>query len=435
MAKLGVLDLGSGYLKIVIADGDENPPTVLAAQQFRSKGINKGVIVKTSLARKVLKEALKQMENLEGDELKIYYILLSHPATKTENIKVNLQLGENPVDINEEHLTRLEKEVISKAKENGYEIIHIVPKFFYLDGEKYFEPLGLWASRIEGEYFVVKIPSSVVRNTERLLTSIGYKVGKLIFPPLAASQLLLNDEEEEINILIVDIGYTTSSFLYIKDGSPTEAGVIGLGVRNIAENLAKHYRIPSLKEIERLMEEYGFEYLLTEGEEITETVKIREDYQVSIKLSEFVQLFAEQLSTILESILLEAYKKGINLDRDIDSFVFVGGFAAIKGLKPLIEGILEKEVIVAKPVSIDSMEPNMDSPIFTPAVGALLLIDQLEDKFESFSDYFGIPEEKEETYKEVLISREIYEEPSEVEEKKGFFKRLITSIKRLISED
>ncbi len=435
MARLGILDLGSGYLKVVIADNGENPPTVIAAQQFRSKGINKGVIVKNSLARKVIKEALKQMENLDGDDIKTYHILLSHPATKVENIKVNLQLGENPVDINEEHLTRLEKEVVTKAKENGYEIIHIVPKFFYLDGEKYFEPLGLWASRIEGEYFVVKIPSPVVKNTERLLTSIGYKAGKIVFPPLAAAQFLLNEDEEEINTLIIDIGYTTSSFLYIKEGSPTEGGVIGLGVKNIVENLAKHYRIPSIKEIERLIEEHGFEYLLTESDEVTETIKIREDYQVVVKLSEFVQLFAEQLSTILESILLEAYKKGINLDKDVDTFTFVGGFAAIKGLKPLIESILEKEVIIAKPISIDSLEPYIDSPIFTSAIGALLLMEQMEDRLESFSDYFGIPEDREDNLTDVFVNRTIYEEPLEQEEKKGFFKRLITSIKRLISED
>ena len=430
MAKVGILDLGSGYLKVVIAEGDNITPTILAAQHFRSKGVNKGAIVKTSLARKVLKEALEQIENLIGDNLKTYHVLISHPAIKSENVKVRLPLGENPVEITEEHLNRLQSEAFNKAKENGYTVIHTLPKYFLLDGEKYYEPLGLWASNLEAEYHIIKLPVSVEKNIHRLLVSVGYKPGKILFPSLMAYKVVLDEDEAELNSLIIDIGYTTSGFLYVKEGAPTESGVVDVGLKNVIEAIAKYYKVPS-KEIENLIENYGLENLLTENEQsMVVTIKPREDRQVEVNLVEFTQLLAEQIGYLLEKVLLEVYKKGINLDKDLDRFIFVGGFANIKGLKLFLESLLEKEIRIGKPSTVDSMEPDVDSPLYTPAIGATVYLEQYAEE-ESFYDLFGLPEKEQSIDLPPIVEPELNEE----EKPKGFFKRIIASIKRLFSED
>jgi len=433
MEKLGVLDLGSGFLKVVIADVEDTQPTIVAAQNIRSKGIRKGIIVKNSLARKVVKEALSQTESLAGQKLNGYYILLSHPGIKSQNIKVSLKLSEEPIEINEKHLEELKNEAIKEIKEAGYEIIHVIPKYFLLDGEKYFEPLGLWASNIEGEYHIVKVPTQAVKNVEKLLITIGYKPLGILFPPLMASELFTSEEDSENNALLVDLGYTTTGFLLINEDIPTESGVIGEGIKNIAENIAKKFNLPT-KEAEKLIEEVGLKALFKEEEEAeTISIKLREGKEISINLGEFTHTLTEQIGILLEKVFMELLNRNINLDSAVEKFIFVGGFAGLEGLKPLLESILEKEVQIGIPTNVDTMESNIDAPFYSPAVGAVLFLDRYREQKETLEDLFGLPKEiNNEFPPEVSPSVENIPEEKAT---KGFLGKLIASIKRIFSED
>jgi len=432
MEKLGVLDLGSGFLKVVIADVEDTQPTIVAAQNYRSKGIRRGVIVKNSLARKIVKEALQHTESLTGEKLGGYYILLSHPGIKSQNVKVSLKIAEEPIEVNERHLEELKNEVRKLVEESGYKVIHIVPKYFLLDGEKYFEPLGLWASKIEGEYHIIKIPTQAVKNVEKLLITVGYKPLGVLFPPLMAAELFVPDEDTETNALLVDLGYTTTGFLLLKEDKPTQSGVINMGIRNIAEHIAQRFNLP-IKEAEKLVEEVGLQNLFNEEGELTSiSVKLREGKEVTISLEEFTHSLTEQIGILLEKVLVELLNRGVNLDRDIERFIFVGGLAGLDGLKLVLESILEKEVQIGIPTNVDAMVTNIDAPFYSPAVGAILFLDRYKEQDENLEALFGLPKNIDNEF-----PPEVSPAVEEVQEKeaKGFFGKLIASIKRIFSED
>ena len=137
---ISVLDIGSGWIKGLateVKDLETLELDYINNVKVESKGIEKGNIIRTSAARASIKEAIKKLSDLTSQDLRSFYLLLNHPKIKFENLNVGIDLlekGEETEDIlpqvEEEHLEQLKTLVKERAKEKGYEIIHIIPRYF-----------------------------------------------------------------------------------------------------------------------------------------------------------------------------------------------------------------------------------------------------------------------------------------------------------------
>ena len=123
---VGIVDIGSGYLKGVVSpledsvfdELEETPQLTTTPLKKPSKGIERGTIIKVSQAKKVIREFLKLLADSENADIEELYLLLTHPKIKSQNINVELNLieenpfageeeGEQLVQITEEHLQKL----------------------------------------------------------------------------------------------------------------------------------------------------------------------------------------------------------------------------------------------------------------------------------------------------------------------------------------
>ncbi len=434
MGKVGVIDLGSGYIKVVIADDEGN---IVGNFDIRSKGLDRGTIVKNRLLLNSLKNALKGAKDAAGEEPEGYHVLLSHPGIKSENVKVDLNLSEGFIEVSREDIERLYEKAKAEAEEEGYKIIHVIPRFFLIDGEKYLEPEGLTASRIEAEFHVVKIPLPVYRNVERLLKLLGRKFYGLMFPSLVAGESVLQEEDEEeefeINTLLLDLGHTTVGFLYLEGGVPKVSGVLPFGAKSIISAVSKIYRISS-KEVEKILKEHGT-VIPSEVDDVEEILlRTRDGKEISVRLKELSHVFNQEFLGIIEKVVENLYKKGINIDRAIDRIVLVGGLAQLRGVKELLEEIFEREVIVGIPSAVGMLNDRTSSTIYAPAVGGILYLFKSEWKpSEGFLDNFGPfggeePEPPVETLPPSI-------EGGRSSEKRGFFGKIIGFFKGIFSED
>jgi len=427
--KVGVIDIGSGTVKVLIAEVDEDFVNILGFGEEKAKGIEKGVVVKVSAARRAIKNAIKLAESAAGEGLGSYYLMISHPQIKAENDKVSLEISQTPVDIETYHIERLKEEVKKIAQEEGFEIIHVIPRYFVLDGDKYYEPVGLIASKIEAEYHVIKLPLIASRNIEKTVNSLQYKANRIFFPAYTASHSVLDEEDLENNILLVDLGCTTTGYVFFKEGSPFFSGVIPKGGRNITEDLAAAFYIP-ISEAERLKVENGYALasLVPEEEEIA--VQDKEGNTITVKAKDVAYVVEENLRSTVSDILEALYSKGVDIERDIDEVVLVGGGSQLKGIKEFFEELLPFRVRIGKPKDITVFNERILSGAYAPVLGAVEFLRKTGKLSLAENNPFALPpEEKEELPPEADGFSE------EREKKKGFFGKIVAFFKNIFSED
>lgn len=369
MGALGVIDIGSHKIKVAIFSSEEGGiPEILSVAEIESKGVDKGSILKPSTAKRQIKKAVEIAENGAGVSADAYYVIISHPNLKSSNEKAFLDFKGELTEIDETHLAELKRQVEENAKEQGFQIIHIIPRYYLLDGEKHYEPEGLVASKIEAEYHVIKLPLITVKNTERIITALKLIPQGNLFGAYTASLGILDDEDYENNILLVDLGHTTTSYIYFKDGAPLYSGVLNVGGKLVTEEIAHAFGIP-YQEAERLKHEYAAVGTVEVGEEEEVIAKDKEGHDVAIPLRDLIQLTDEVIREIFEAILLELYKKGVDLEEEIDEIVLIGGGAHIKGIKELISQVGPFSVRLGIPKNISSLHDKAMDPQFAQAVG------------------------------------------------------------------
>ncbi len=466
---VGIVDIGSGYLKGVVSpledsvfdELEETPQLTTTPLKKPSKGIERGTIIKVSQAKKVIREFLKLLADSENADIEELYLLLTHPKIKSQNINVELNLiEENPfageeeeeqlVQITEEHLQKLKELVRQQAAEAGYEIIHIIPRYFLLDGEKNYEPLGLHASKIEGFYHVIKLKKQVYLNVKNLVESLQYRVRKIMFPAYVSSFDILGEEDFKKNILIIDLGHTTVGFSYFLEGRPYLSGALDWGLQDIAEALSFSFKIP-VKKVFEILRDVGYyrrNSYNSEGFDDTVEIELEDGGVSSIHKTEIALALRETISQLLVDVLKRLTAENVDIGGELDEIVLVGGGSNIKNIKELFEELIEEDlncrIRIGKRKKITSYgeeeveEEEFLNGDFAPVRGASILIRELyirgllEDPEMQFP--FSL-EKREDTsdYSEADLNLPIEEE--EEKPKKGFFGKIIGFFKSIISGD
>jgi cell division protein FtsA len=428
MKPVGIVDIGSSTIKVLISNVENGDFEILAFNEEKAKGIEFGNVIRASLARKVIKDTIKTAESMAGIEPEGYYIAVSNPNLKSFNEKVELTISETPEEITEEHLETLKKGLLEKVQEKGYEVIHTVPRYFILDGEKYIEPLDLIASKVEAEYHVVEIPTTIKRNLEKLLTQIGFKPLGVVFSSLVAKEAVLDEEDLENNILILDLGSSSTGYVFLKEGSPYISGVIRKGGKALTEALMANYMIP-FSEAERIKVEYGLLPLISE--EIPEEINVRgkdgKEVQVNTKFA--AEILEKNIEEILASVLEELYKRNVNIDYEIQEIVLVGGGALLPGLKEFLSYSVNLPVRLGLPGTLSENE-KLNSPIYASLLGGMKYISQIWETNEP--SLFGLDIEENNKTEEIKKSNS---EVVSQNTKGNIFTRFFKAIKNIFSEE
>ncbi len=432
---VGIVDIGSYSIKAAIAKIGNFEIEILGFAEEKSKGINKGNIVKASTARTAVYKAIKQAESQAGGiQPSYYYVLISNPHTKSSNEKVSLEISPTPIEVEPEHLEKLKQAVKEKVSEESFTIIHLIPRYYLLDGEKFYEPLEMIASKIEAEYHVIKLPLLTAKTVEKLLRSVGKKTKRILFPPLMAAEGCLEEEEKELNKLIIDLGHTTTSYVYYSEGSPYLSGVLPMGGAEITLDISTHFQIP-LAEAQQLKEEVGYASpTVVENPDEEVVVKNREEKEISINIGELAAVIEARIGDILATVLEEIYKKGVNIETDIEEIVLVGGGANLKGLKEFLKETIGLPVRKGIPYDVNSLYgEKLLNPTYAGLIGAARFLSNIWEEEEADNSPFKLsPPKKEEIPPEADAAiGQIMEEHKK--SKDSFLKRLFINLKNLFS--
>jgi cell division protein FtsA len=137
------------------------------------------------------------------------------------------------------------------------QMIHAISRGFWVDNEpRVRNPVGLSASRIAVDTHVVTASRNLIDNVVRCVERAGLTVAELVAQPLATADAVLTEEEEELGVLLVDVGGGTTDIAVFLDGSIVFTGAVPVAGHYITHDIAVAFGVTH-PQAEQLKLTYG----------------------------------------------------------------------------------------------------------------------------------------------------------------------------------
>ncbi|WP_338753907.1 cell division protein FtsA [Bacillus sp. FJAT-52991] len=359
------LDIGTSAIKVIIGEMVNDSLNIIGVGNVKSKGIRKGSVVDIDETVHSIKKAIEQAERMVGMEIKQVIVgiagnhALLHPCNGVVAVS-----SENR-EITDEDIIRVmdASQVMSIPPDR--EIINVIPKQFIVDGlDEITDPRGMIGVRLEMEGIIVTGSKTFLHNTLRCVERAGLEIMDIVFQPLAAGEIALSKDEQNLGTVLVDIGGGSTTVSIFNQGYLKGTVVFPIGGDHITKDLSIGLRT-STEDAEQVKLTYGHAfYDLASEEEVFSVPIIGSDQHQQFNQLEISDIIEARLEEVFEMVIEELRHQGVH---DVPGgFVLTGGTSATPGILDLAQDVFQNRVRVAIPDYIGVREPQ-----YTAAVGLI----------------------------------------------------------------
>ncbi len=368
------LDVGTSKIVALIGELDSQKELhVMSKGEVPSRGVDRGSIIFLRDASHAIGEAIKEVYRKSAFDISDVILGISSSKMTSQNDTEGITLTSQSNEITEEHINKLLEAGRNKLKQEGYDILHIIPKRYKLDdAEGIINPLGLVGSKLSVDLHAIKVPTTVVLNMKRAVEEANIGVSDTVPSIIASAEAVLLEEEKEAGVLLIDIGAGLTDFILYRDGSPEVVGSVNLAGINITKDILQIMKLP-FEDAERLKKEHGYAMAeLIRNDEHISIYRRGEDKEITINKSEIASIIQARLEEIMERVVSKLEDANVSLDYANAGVVITGGTANLKGIKEFAEKYFSTSVRIGKPINIGSIDNSIKDPAYATAVGLLI---------------------------------------------------------------
>ncbi|MFV0425272.1 MAG: hypothetical protein ACK5K7_06945 [Bacilli bacterium] len=336
------LDIGTNYIKAVVAEVYEGRMFVLASSMITSDGIVDGVIEDEESVVVKVKEVINELSSMIGVE--INKVVLGLPAY---NVAITKLYGETYITnetgiIRGEDLQRAIVDATKKYNVEGNEIVNAIPLRYNIDGYVYDDAIGSEANKLGVELLVLATPANIIYPYLTVAEKSDLEVMDICLSPLADKYEVLNDMDYD-SAIIINIGFSQTSMLISNNNELKGIGTFGIGLKKIVESLVTKFEIHPVSALE-FINNYGIDHTIN----LSETIKLKslENNEVEFVLEELVTYLEHVMISLLVSFKQEVEKYDLEL---YDKVVITGGSVEITGFDVLCNRVFNNNSELYKP--------------------------------------------------------------------------------------
>lgn len=375
MKLVTALDMGTNKVVALVGEMDSYGDVhIIGIGEVPSKGIDRGYVTRLDLAVNSVLSAIREAQEMAGVKLSSVILGISGPNLKSQNEKDTLSISSQPVEIDYSHVERLIERAMMRSREEGYEVLSAIPRKFILDDQEgVVDPLGLLGSKISAEVHVVKIGTSLLKNTEKVVLNAGMDIVEKFLSPFASAEAVLTPEEKEEGVLIIDMGAGLTDFVVFSEGAVLQTGCVPMGGLNITKDIA-HFMKINIEQAERIKVESG--YALSDVVNETERVKIRprgEEKEVTVSRKQLAEVIQIRLEEIMEKLTDLLQLQNVDLNTLHAGIVITGGSAKLAGMKEFLERYFDMPVRIGYPMGVIGLKEKVQDPAYATSVGLIKL--------------------------------------------------------------
>ncbi|MCH8494130.1 MAG: cell division protein FtsA [Balneolales bacterium] len=368
------LDIGTTKVCAVVASITENNQVnILGVGKAASDGLNRGVVVNIDKTVNAIRTAVEQAQLASGIEVTAVNVGIAGDHIRSLRSKGVITINNRDNEIMIKDVERLLADCKNIALPSDYEIIHVVPQEFIVDGQDGIsDPVGMSGMRMEAEVHIITGLVSAVKNMYRCVERAGFQVADLMLEPLASSYAVLEEEEREAGVVLVDIGGGTTDVAIMQDNTIRHTAVVAIAGQKVTYDIRIGLSVLE-DQAEKLKRDHGLCYadLITEDEIIT-IPGIAGRPPKEIKKSVLAKIIQARMEEILEIVAIEIKRSGYASQLSAGA-VITGGGSLLEGMCPLANEILGMDAKIGLPRGLTGGLVNeVKSPIYSTGVGLVM---------------------------------------------------------------
>lgn len=366
------LDIGSSAVRLAVgqrvAIQGESELQIVGASEVPASGISKGIIASIEDATAAVSACMEKAERMLGAPLERAWVGISGSHILTEESRGVVAVSKPDGEITEEDVERAIEAARTVATPLNYEILHVIPKSFTVDGQSGIkDPVGMTGIRLEVDAQIIQGLSSQIKNLTKCIYRTGFDIEDLVLSILATSEAVATARQKELGVAVVNIGGSTTSYAVFEEGDLLTTGVIPIGSDHITSDIAIGLRT-SIDVAERFKVEHGTVLIkdIAKKDEINLEDLGGENEMVSRKyVGEIIHARVEEMFERFDRELKKIGRSGM-LPSGI---IFTGGGAKLDGLVDLAKEKLRLPAALGYPSGVSSVLEKVNDLSFATAVG------------------------------------------------------------------
>ncbi len=363
------LDIGSTAIRVAVAQvSNDNNLQIIGLAEVPSEGIHKGVVTSIDDAVTAISTCLEKVERMTGSPVEHAWVGINGSHIQAQQSRGVIAVAKPNGEIEEDDVSRVVEAAQAVATPPNYEILHILPRSFTVDGQAGIkDPIGMTGVRLEVEAQIIEGQTAQVKNLTKCVYRAGVDIDDLVLGVLANAEAVITKRQKELGIAVINIGGSTTSILICEDGDPLHAVILPIGSGHITNDIAIGLRT-SIDVAERLKIDYGQASATDVGK--------REEIDLSEISAEEGVVSRKQLAEIIEARLEEIFhladKEFTKIDRSGKlpaGIVLTGGGAKLPGVVDFAKSKFRLPASLGYPLDVASPLEKVNDPAFSTALG------------------------------------------------------------------
>lgn len=251
------LDIGSGTVKLVLAEDRGEALQIVGAVQVPTLGMRRGAVANVANVADAIERARAELKRQTNIDVRSAYVGANDSRIATHVAKglvaVSRADGQIAADDIARSLTAAEEDL---PRLQNRQILHQFPIQFRVDGDvPVRDPLGMQGMKLEVEAIFVTAFLPHYKNLVDAVDAARISIDDIATSHLAGAELLLSKTQKEIGVLLLDIGAETSEISVWEEDALLSLEVIPIGSAHIAQDIALGFQV-SMETAERMKRSY-----------------------------------------------------------------------------------------------------------------------------------------------------------------------------------
>lgn len=336
-----------------------------------SRGVRKGEIVDFETAGKCVREALVDAEEKSDVMIGSVYLSVSGSHIQSFNNRGAVTIPEDREEIDEQDFEDVQASAREVSLPQSNMFLHTILQHYYVDGQDgVLNPIGMLGRKLEADFHIIHGVGNRIKNAVRCVKELDIEVLDVVFGPLAAAQVVLDQNQKNLGALVVDMGGGTTEYIVYVDGAVRASGCIAIGGDHITNDLSLGLRIPMARAEKLKLEEAST--ILGETEP-GEMLVLKDETGFAGK-----EVEREMLNTITHMRVRETFEL---LRRELEPQNFIpylgagmlltGGCSLIKGIDLLAEDVFQVPVHLTHAKTMSGLTSAFENPTLSTAIGII----------------------------------------------------------------
>ncbi|MDD5110813.1 MAG: cell division protein FtsA [Patescibacteria group bacterium] len=374
------LDIGSSAIRIAVGQPSvqaESHPHIVGVAEVPSQGISRGVVTSIDDAVSSISACLEKAERIAGVSVQRVLVGISGSHITAQSSRGVVAVAKPNGEISEADVERAIEAARTVATPPNYEILHVIPKSFTVDGQAGIrDPVGMTGVRLEVDTQIIQGLSTQIKNLTKAIFRTGLDVEDLVLAILAAAEAVVSPRSKQLGVAAVNIGGSTTSLAVYEEGDLLHMAILPIGSEHITSDIAIGLRI-SIDAAERIKLEHGTALAKDVGKR--EEIELQESggaggNVVSKRyVSEIIEARVEEIVEKIDAELKKVGRSGM-LPAGI---VLTGGGSKLPGIVEVFKHKLRLPAAAGFPVGVTSTVDKANDVTFTTAIGLVLWGNQL----------------------------------------------------------